>query len=330
LTARDAYVRLGASLVAIGAGGAGIVVALALLRSAPGPVAAASGNGGAIAAAGETAFSGGRITTPTQPGFPAPPPGALVLAREAGSDALGLAIVPGAPRSLVRVSVVGPAGAGVSGLDVAIGLGGRAPVRLSGCGAGCYQAELATNGARQASVSFSGRLYGFSIPAGRQAPDASRLISRADVVWRSLRTLVWHERLAGSPTDVLNTVYRSVAPDELSYAIAGASQAVIIGGSRWDRSTPTGRWVRGIQAPPLHVPVPFWAGVSDARVLGSARVDGRPAWTVSFFDPGTPAWFQAEIDKQTDRTLELWMVAASHFMHHLYGRFDAPLRLARP
>jgi hypothetical protein len=36
------------------------------------------------------------------------------------------------------------------------------------------------------------------------------------------------------------------------------------------------------------------------------------------------------IDRATGRTLELDMIAASHFMHDVYGPFDAPLRLAPP
>jgi hypothetical protein len=330
LNAREAYLRLGASLLALGAGGAGVVVATALLRSVPGPVGTASASSGRSAAPAGGALLGGRIATPTEPGFPAPPPGALVFAREAGADALGLAIVPGTPRSLVRVSVVGPNGPGISGLHLAVVLGPGVPVRLSACGAGCYQAEIAARGARRASVRFAGRAYLFSLPAATQTSNASRLVARATVVWRSLKTLVWHERLAGSPTDVLYTVYKAVAPDELSYTITGLSAAVIIGGLRWDRPTPTARWVESTQDPPLTMPVPFWSAVTDARLLGSARVQGRRAWTVSFFDPETPAWFEAEIDERSNRTLELSMVAAAHFMHHLYGPFDAAFRLEPP
>jgi hypothetical protein len=53
-------------------------------------------------------------------------------------------------------------------------------------------------------------------------------------------------------------------------------------------------------------------------------------WDVSFFDPTTPAWFRARIDKATGHTLLLDMVAVAHFMHHVYGPFDAPIRLLPP
>jgi len=330
VTLRAAYLRLGSALLALAAGAAGVIVVIALLRSEPGPIGSTPTITGAPAPVPPSSLLGGEIPTPDQPGFPAPPPGALVLAREAGPDALGFAIVPGKRRSLVRVSVVSSAGPGAGGLDVAVSFGRGRALPLSACGAGCYQAELAAGASPRVSVKLGKRSYGFSLPARRSLPVAAGIVTRATKAWRALKTLVWHERLAASPTDVIHTVYKAVAPDELSYTIAGLSSAVIIGGTRWDRSTPTGPWLRSVQDPPITVPVPFWYGVTDARVLGSTRFEGRSVWTVSFFDPTTAAWFEAEIDKQSSRTLELWMTAASHFMHHIYGPFNAPIELNAP
>jgi hypothetical protein len=76
--------------------------------------------------------------------------------------------------------------------------------------------------------------------------------------------------------------------------------------------------------------VPLWSAVRDAHVVGSGIVGGRPVWRVTFFDPRTPAWFSIALDKQTIRTLELRMVATAHFMHHVYGPFNEPLRLEPP
>ena len=331
MESRSVYARLGAGLVALGVGGAAIVVAVLLLRSEPGPVAGAPAT--APAAVGPAlpapSLGGGRIATPNQPGFPSPPPGALVLAREAGSDAIALAVVPGRPRSLVRVSVVGPAGPGVSGLDVSVALGAAAPVRLAHCGQGCYQAAIALATPARATVVLHGRSYPFSLPS-RPWRNGSAVMARATGVWKSLRTLVWHERLAGSPTEVISTVYEAVAPDELSYTIRGASSAIIIGERRWDRPSPGSPWVQSVQNPPVQVPTPFWSQVEDAHILGTGRDRGHPVESVTFFDPATPAWFQAEVDSRTGRTVELWMIAASHFMHHLYGPFDAKLHVQPP
>ena len=47
-------------------------------------------------------------------------------------------------------------------------------------------------------------------------PDATAIVARAAAVWRKLTSIVWHERLAASPTDALYTLYRAVAPDAFS------------------------------------------------------------------------------------------------------------------
>ncbi len=336
MTGRAAYLRLGASLLAVAAAAAGIVVVVALVRSEPGPVGSAggsgSGTGGAAApAARPPSLPGGRIPTPTSPRFPSPPPGAIVRAREAGARALGLAVVPTKPKSLVRVSVVGPNGPGVAGLAVSVRLGGGAPVKLPACGAGCYQADVRGGATvRRAWVKLDRVSYSFELPGRGLPPDATGIVQHAAAVWRALKTVVWHERLASDATDALYTVYRAVAPDELSYTIRGGSAAVIIGARRWDRYTPTGRWTLSVQNPPIRQPQPFWTGVADARVLGAETLRGHRVWDVSFFDPGTPGWFEAWIDRSSGRTLELWMIATSHFMHHVYGQFDVPFVLHPP
>jgi hypothetical protein len=315
----------------LAAGVATVVVVIVLLRSEPGPLGT-SGLEAAASGAPRSAAAppGGRIPTPTDPGFPSPPQGATILSREAGDDALGFALVPGSPRSLVRVSLINGAGSGASGLNVSVSVGGRRPVALTPCGAGCYEQQLSAGSGDAVAVRFSGRSYRLQLPTRRDLPDGTRIVERAGDVWRALKTLVWKERLASSPVNVLSTVYKAVAPDELSYTIAGQSAAVIIGERRWDRPSPTAAWVESAQIPPLQVPLPFWYSVSDAHVLGSTRVAGRPVWTISFFDPTTPAWFTAEIDKKTSRTLELWMIAAGHFMHHRYLAFNSPMRLRPP
>ncbi len=101
-----------------------------------------------------------------------------------------------------------------------------------------------------------------------------------------------------------------------------------MGGRRWDR-VPGGRWQASPQQP-LRQPVPYWAGVTDAYVLGTRRIGGHSARLVSFFDPKTPAWFTIAIDAATLRTLDLRMVTTSHFMHDVYGPFNRPLSIRPP
>lgn len=319
------YARLGAALLAVAAGAAGILVAVLLLRSVPGPpsTAAAPVAPAPAATAPSPAVSGGRISTPNDQTFPSPPPGALVLAREDVTRDVAVAV----ERGLVRVSVVGGDGNGVRGLDVSVETGGAAR-RAAACGPGCYQARIARP-ASPLTVRYSGRAFVFTFPA-LPAPSASAIVRHAVATWNALHTLVWHEALGSSPTDVIHTVYRAVAPDRLSYTIRGLSAAVIIGGSRWDRATPTSPWQRSIQDPPIRQPQPFWHGFVDAHVLGSTTFAGQPVWRVSFFDPSTPSWFDTLIDKRSYRTLKLDMIAAAHFMHHVYGPFDAPVQVVPP
>jgi hypothetical protein len=249
-----------------------------------------------------------------------------VFAREAGTSALALAVVPGGARPLTRVSVVNGLGNGQRGLSVS-----AAGTVLTACGAGCYQGHVAAHRLRgTVQVSLDGRSYGFRLPPSLDLRSGAITMSRATGVWRSLTTLVWHERLAASPTDALYTVYRAVAPDQLAYTISGRSSAIIIGRRRWDRPTPTAPWLESPQLPPIRQPQPFWASYSDARVLGEEMVDGKAVWVVSFFDPVTPAWFEARVEKSTGRTLILDMTAVAHFMHHVYGPFDAPFELHPP
>jgi hypothetical protein len=250
----------------------------------------------------------------------------VVLAREAGTRALALAVVPGGAQPLTRVSVVTDQGAGQAGLDVAV-----AGTGLDPCGTGCYQGNVAARKlSGRVEVSLDHRTYPFQLPPSLNLSSGAATMARATRVWRALKTLVWHERLAASPTDALFTVYRAVAPDQLAYTISGRSSAIIIGEKRWDRSTPTARWVESPQQPPISQPTPFWASVTNARVLADGEVHGKPVWIISFFDPQTPAWFTAQVEKATGHTLVLEMTAAAHFMHHVYGPFDAPFELHPP
>jgi hypothetical protein len=334
------YLRFGAAIAAIGAAAAAIVVVVTLLRSVPGPTstsasappAAGSAPAPAPAQGGMShgapaakALRGGRIATPDDPTFPSPPPGAVVLAQEAGTRALALAYKPG----LVRVSVLDPAGAGESGLRVALRFGRGYLITPTPCGPGCYQADVAGVPDSPVTVSIGGESYRFDLPR-LPAADGTALVSKATDTWNALRTLVWRERLASSPTNVLHTVYHAVAPHSLAYSIRGRSSAVIIDGERWDRATPTSPWVKSSQDPPLDQPQPFWDEATSPHVLGTAKIGSRRVTRVSFFDPSTPAWFEAAIDPQTGRTLELDMTAASHFMHDVYGPFDAPFELQPP
>jgi putative copper export protein len=263
---------------------------------------------------------------------PLPPPlDAVVLGGEDDDVAVGLAASPRGANVAVRVTALGPEGTGLDGFEVRIG--GRASTP---CGPGCYAATLPLPAPpRRIDVSLSGlgrrpATVPFTLPARWPAPPARALVARADRAYRSLRTLVIHEHLASSARNAIDTIYRVQAPNRLAYRIAGGPQAVIIGGTRWDR-LPGGKWERSEQEP-LAQPEPFWGAdpVRNARLLRMGRLGGRPVWLASFYDPKLPAWFELSIDQKTSRLLALRMTAQAHFMRHRYSGFNRPFEIVPP
>ena len=70
--------------------------------------------------------------------------------------------------------------------------------------------------------------------------------------------------------------------------------------------------------------------MTDAHVLGAVTFGGREAVRVSFFDPGSPAWFTLVLDRKTFRTLDSRMVTNAHFMHDVYRSFDSTPAIVAP
>jgi len=280
----------------------------------------------------------GRIQTPNAPGFPSPPSGAVVFARQDGANAVALALISKGQRLSLQASVVGPNGRGVAGLSVGFTVSPSASrvVRVRGvtCGLGCYAATATTGAPSRVAVTIGRgaepRRIEFVLPRAWPHTDAGALVRRSGRVWQNLKTLVWHERLASDRRHVIRTVYRVAAPDRLSYQVAGGAAAVVIGNRRWDRASPTDSWQRSSQEPPLLQPAPFWSDVRNAHIVASPTVRGHRAWRITFFDPRTTAWFTVVLDRQSLRTLDLEMVTTAHFMHDVYGPFNKPLQLRPP
>jgi hypothetical protein len=219
-----------------------------------------------------------------------------------------------------------------SGLSVEFRPDGRSPVPAVACGPGCYRATLAA-APHEIDVALRGQgrtpsTIRFALPGSLPGPPAAALVKRAETVWRHLRTLVVHDSLSSGPGTGIRTLWQFAAPNRLRYSIAKGPQAVVIGARRWDK-VPGGRW-QASQADPIPGPAPLWLSVSNAHLLGSTVVRGRPAWEASFFDPQVHAWFTIWVEKSTMRTLELRMTAQAHFMHEVYGPFDAPVQIAPP
>jgi hypothetical protein len=296
-----------AALAAAALGG-GLIVSAVLLR--PGATSPASTD---------------QSTLPVskRAGFPAPPRGAVVFSRQMGGDGLALGVVPQRGHVLAQVSVVGPQGNGISGLEVHVN-----SERARACGAGCYRANL-TGTLASVEVRVRSTRWRVALPAPWPPRDATALLARAGRAWRSLHSLSFHEHLASDSVHSTTSSWRVEAPDRVAYQVQGGWAGIVVGDRRWDRS-PTGlRWTPSVQSR-LTQPVPGWVRVTDAHVLGRAVVNGRPAWRVSFFDPGTPGWFTLAIDRRNFRTLESRMTATAHFMHDVYGSFNTTPPIASP
>jgi hypothetical protein len=263
--------------------------------------------------------------------FPAPPADAVVFSREAGPDALALGVVPLGPRVRVQASVVGSDALGVSGLSTRFALDGASADGVA-CGAGCYRATFPERSRpRVVEVSTKGKLttsWRVRLPLSWPPASASQMIAESRRVWRSLRSLSFTDRLASDPEHVVTSSWQVQAPDRLAYQIVKGYSAVVVGKHRWDKP-PGGRWKHSPQLP-LTQPTPPWTTATNAHVLGATKVRGRPALRVSFYDPETPGWFTVVLERKTLRTLELHMITTAHFMHEVYGAFNAAPEIRAP
>ena len=264
---------------------------------------------------------------------PTPPPAdAVVLGGEDDDVAIGLAASPRGKRIAVRVTALGPDGYGRRRAPRARRRqprpGRAAPAATRRRSRSPHRRARSTWPSRGAVRSL--RRVRFTLPRRWPAPSATALVTRVDRTFRALRTLVIHEHLASSSRNAIDTTYEVAAPNKLAYEIVNGPQAVVIGGTRWDR-LPGGRWEKSATEP-LKQPEPFWGSDrrTNARLLGGGTVGGRPVKLASFYDPVIPAWFELSIDPATGRLLALRMTAQAHFMRHRYTGFDEPLRIVPP
>jgi copper transport protein len=255
----------------------------------------------------------------------------VVYAGQSDELAVGVAATPrGNDAVELKATVLGRNGP-QPGLGLHFAADGRT-VDAAACGRGCYRATVPVHGRPHAFIVSidGGAVMGFEAPAEWPAADGLRIVRKAEEAITSLHTLVVHSELASDNTHSVQTIYKMVAPNRLSYHNVGGADSILIGNRRWDRD-PGKQWVQSPQFPPIRQPVPFWPSeIADAHVVRTAKVDGRPVWVVSFADPATPAWFTAWIDRSNYRTLKLDMVAAAHFMHDRDGPFDAPITVDAP
>jgi hypothetical protein len=329
------YGRLAGAFAALVAGTAAVIVAVLLLHGLE-PITATA----TTSTASTTTASAPTPTPAATTGFPAPPKGAVVFGARAGDDALGLAVSPGVRGVGLQASVVGyPKGISgpISGLKVRFQVERRDGTSVTTgialpCDAGCYRTDAPVAEPAKVTVLLAGHKparVAFPMPAAWPPKPAETTVARAARVWHSLKTLEFRDLLSTGGSLTLDTLWKVVAPNRVAYEIKGSSSSVIIGDRRWDKPAGESAWQESPQAP-VQQPQPFWVSATDARILGTVSVHGRPAWRISFYDPGTPGWFTILVDKATMHTVDIRMTAIAHFMHDTYGPFNAPISITPP
>jgi hypothetical protein len=216
--------------------------------------------------------------------------------------------------------VLSPAGGGLSGL--AVHLDGK---QATPCGHGCYRVEQAPGSSVAVEIDrFGPTLHStFDVPAGAQ-PGAA-LLRKVEVRYRTLHSVFYLERLASSPSQVVNALWRLEGPNRLAYQIPGGAEGIVIGDRRWDRAKSDAAWQESAQTQ-LPQPATQWSSIANVHVV-AADAETK---TLTFVDPVTPAFFEVVVDAHTLLPRSVRMTAAAHFMVDRYVRFNAPRAIYPP
>lgn len=302
-----------------------VVGAAALLAAFPLPPARVA----EAAASGEAAAAGSAF----------PRPGDLTLGSHAGEVLVGLTLRPGDPGPNEALVYLLP----LDGEEAAAGLVthlvvDERTVSLEKCGPTCRSARVVLRDRDVVEVRVEGTIGGtasFRLP-NLPPPDGTANIRTMMRRMHELASYRLDETLS-SGRAVVNARYEFVAPDEMTQEVTSSgtrSEVVWIAGARYLKPSPQAPWEVERGGPRPTVPSFVWdffRPFLDARVLGSARVDGVPTTIVAFFGDGggLPVWFRLWIDGP-GLVHRAEMRAPGHFMDHRYYDFDAPIRIAPP
>jgi copper transport protein len=254
--------------------------------------------------------------TQLSPSPPVLPPNAVVLAKEVGPLGLAIAVEP---RRITAIAL-SPAGGGLNGLDV----------RLDGhttttCGHGCYRADLVPGRSVDVEIGRFGPTRQTSFVLPRFPRPADDLVRRLKKRYHALTSIHYFEHLRSDETHAITARWLLEKPDRVEYAIPGGAQGIVVGGRRWDRTTPRGRWQESPQTP-LPQPATQWNYATNAHVIA----DDGTTKTVSFADPTIPAYFTVTFDAKTLLPRVMHMTAAAHFMTDRYESFNLPRAIYPP
>lgn len=260
---------------------------------------------------------------------PTPPRGSIVFARELGELAVALAVRPERPLRLTA-TILGPSGNGVDGLEVALvatAARNGASELARPCGHGCYSARVSLAAPERFAVDIAGvGSVAFAAPPTWPPPPGSAFLRRSARAFRSLRSVVFSERLASSPSRAILTTWKLAAPDRFQYEIRGGAGGIVIGATRWDRTAPGAPWQRSQAIRQRQPSAPWGSNTANVRVL---RETPRRV-TLSWLNPKVPAWFTATFDRRTALPSDVRMTAAAHFMRQRYLAYNRKVRIEPP
>jgi copper transport protein len=274
-----------------------------------------------------------RASLPACDGCPLPAPSAdeLAVAEQGGSNVVAAWIrrAPGRLTGTVRVlDFRGRPARAAAAVDGA---------RQSSCGRGCLRFDLAaTPPVLRVTVRERGRSHTAALPAAWQpggARRARKILARAEVTMRALRSLRQREDVTSGPGTFARTAYSLRAPDRLAYATGGGVQAVSIGARQWLRA-PGAPWEE--RRAPAGLPfrtsswfrwTPYATGI---QLLADRRRGGRRVAELALADPGTPVWTRLMVDLGSGRVLSERLVARSRFVSSRYFDFNGPVTVAAP
>jgi hypothetical protein len=290
-----------------------------------------AGSNGVVAQPLPASEEPGPVAQPAAPGDVSLPlagnPDALTLAKRSRDLLVGLAATPGGPVDVLAL----PGREPVSRDGVRAWIGSM-PLEHAPCGNACFRLRVAVMAGEALTIRLRVERAGapaatfrFPFPA-RLPPAGDRLFRAASRRMAALETVQVRETLS-SGLETIRTTYWMQAPDRIRFETSEGQAAILIRDTRWDREGR--RWVRS-PFPGVEAPSYVWAGATNARVLGRARVLGGLVRVLSGFSrrPG-PYWFRLFIASD-DRVLRAEMLAQSHFMTHRFAAFDAPLEIEAP
>lgn len=271
-----------------------------------------------------------------------PRPDDLTLGEHAGEVLVGLTVRPGsggADDLLVYLQDLGSEDS-TAARTVRIEVDGRA-LGVTQCGPTCRRASADLEGGERVEIDVGGEHGGearFRLP-DLGAPSAADIVADMMREMHALRSYRLEEELTSGLGTTVRASYAFLAPDRYTAQVeqrgGQTSETIVIGGTRYLRSSHQGPWEKQTGGPGLSVPSFIWdyfQPFTEPRVIGRARTDGLRTTEVSFFggtEQGTPVWFRLWID-DNGLVRRAEMRAQGHFMDHRYYDPNAPITIRPP